>query len=397
MASASQKNRSVPPWLLRRLPANAADNPDFAAKLETISVDGGMGLTQLTMELNKVRAYCEYDTLANQVCARVWAAKERILSDDNPGLRDQLLDFAKSHMPAEAQSRIFRWLIRDPDPIVRRNARRAIERCRLREVALPATAVAPWDTSGWLRGTTGGRLMRRRAAKPADRQIGLFESAKRLFRHRAGSQVTGDKGLPKIANLLELRQLLGIRSPRQLGYLLLATDKDGGPYTQFIIPKQDGSERSISAPKDSLRWVQRRILRRILDQLPAHSAAHGFIRGRSTATNAAPHCGAELIVKFDLENFFPTIHYYRVMGFFANLGYAIEDAKFGNDDESRQVAATLARLCVHTPDPRAWGTGSLPQGAPSSPAISNLICRGLDAWLTGLATRLGACLYALRR
>jgi hypothetical protein len=104
-------------------------------------------------------------------------------------------------------------------------------------------------------------------------------------------------------------------------------------------------------------------------------------------TNAEQHTGAELLLKFDLSDFFPTIHYYRVVGLFASLGYTVGDGRFHSDDEATQVAPTLARLCCYAPDPHAWGNAVLPQGAPTSPAISNLMCRRLDARLDGLARR----------
>ncbi len=138
-----------------------------------------------------------------------------------------------------------------------------------------------------------------------------------------------------------------------------------------------------------MRWYQRQILHRILDHVPSHPAAHGFVAGRSTVTNAAPHCGAAVLLKFDLTDFFPALHYYRVMGLFASLGYPVGIGRFSNRDEAREVAPTLARLCTYTPDPRRFGDGFMPQGAPTSPALSNLVCRTLDARLDGLASRNG--------
>ena len=187
-----------------------------------------------------------------------------------------------------------------------------------------------------------------------------------------------------------MRELLEVKSERQLGFFLVASDHGNGPYTRFTIPKRGGEARVICAPKPQLLYVQRRILRKILEKVPPHPAAHGFVPGRSTVTNAQPHVGAEIIVKFDLTDFFPTVHYYRVMGLFASLGYAVGEARFSNDDDARDVAPVLARLCVYTEYPRRFGAGVLPQGAPTSPAVSNLICRNLDARLEGLAKNVGA-------
>jgi retron-type reverse transcriptase len=161
----------------------------------------------------------------------------------------------------------------------------------------------------------------------------------------------------------------------------------GAPYVDFEIPKARGGRRTISAPRAPLRAVQRQILAEILSKVPTHDAAHGFVPGRSTVTNAAPHVGALLLLKTDVREFFPTIHYWRVRGLFFTLGYG------------EAVAGALAGLCtrrsVINPDGQAparrvvW-PGLVPQGAPTSPAISNLVCRRLDARLLGLATKLGA-------
>ncbi|MEZ4408066.1 MAG: reverse transcriptase family protein [Polyangiales bacterium] len=118
-----------------------------------------------------------------------------------------------------------------------------------------------------------------------------------------------------------------------------------------------------------------------MSKLPTHDAAHGFVPGRSTITNAAPHQGAVLLVKTDLRDFFPTVHYRRVAGLFAQCGYGEE------------VASLLAALTTHRPrlaNGRVVWPGALPQGAPTSPAIANLVCRRLDARLAGLAARVGA-------
>jgi hypothetical protein len=324
-------------------------------------------LGEVQQALDAVKMFREYDAAVNLACAHVWGVREQVFSDGDTPLRLRLLRFAAEHMVGQAQARIFRRFVKDPDRAVRSRARSLLGKANVHEVALPTTSEGDWDATGWLHGATGAVLSR----------------------HPQGRKVQEDLELPLIPNVARMRKLLGIRSPRQLGYFLLATDAEEGPYTQFTIPKRDGSERTICAPKKQLRWVQRQILYKILAQVPAHEAAHGFVEDRSTVTNAAPHLGAALLLKFDLSDFFPTIHYYRVVGLFTSLGYTVGDARFSSEDESKQVAATLARLCCYTPDPTSWGTAVVPQGAPTSPAISNLVCRGLDIRLTGLAKRSG--------
>jgi retron-type reverse transcriptase len=129
------------------------------------------------------------------------------------------------------------------------------------------------------------------------------------------------------------------------------------------------------------------VLRNILEKVAVHDAAHGFRRGRSIVSNAAPHAGAEVVVNLDLKDFFPTITFRRIRGVFRKLGYA------------EQVATILALLCSepHTDtvqlDGRTYhvarGERFLPQGAPTSPAITNLLCRRLDARLFRVAEQLG--------
>jgi hypothetical protein len=300
----------------------------------------------------------------------VWLAADRILTDSTPETRVALLNFTRAHLPARAQARFLRRLARDPSPRVRAKVRRILQRDPVREVALPQQRTGAWDSSGWFPRTTDS-------------------TNQGLARHRQGRKIQEKTGVPLLGNLGQLRKLLDIRSPAQLGWFLLASDADNGPYVKFTLPKKDGGEREICAPKPQLRWVQRRILDKILAPLRVHGAAHGFVPGRSTVTNAEPHRGAAVLVKFDLSNFFPTIHYYRVLGLFARLGYTVDDGRFGTDDASKRVAPVLARLCCYTPDPHAWGNAVMPQGAPTSPALSNLVCRRLDARLLGLAQRNG--------
>lgn len=355
----------IPSRLLRPLPANATSDAKVREQIEQLCQKLPGGLAELSARLMSLRDSSDYDAAVNSATRHVWSALDQFYASEDPAERTALLRFARDHLSEAAQAHLCRRLIRDAAWRVRALARRLIERSGFREVALPLTADGAWDATGWLQGAVG---------QP-------------LFQHKQGKRVLEKRGLPVIQNLAELRKLLGIKSPSQLGYLLLASDQREGPYARFTIPKRGGGERVICAPRKQLRWVQRQILDQILTRMPTHPAAHGFVIGRSIVTNAQMHVGAALLLKFDLSDFFPTIHYHRVMGLFASFGYYVGDTRFGKDDDSNRVAPTLARLCCYAPVPEAWDDVVLPQGAPTSPAISNLVCRRLDARLDGLAKR----------
>jgi len=158
-------------------------------------------------------------------------------------------------------------------------------------------------------------------------------------------------------------------------------------YVRFRIPKKTGGERVISAPMPRLKAAQAWVLHEILEKPALHEAAHGFVRGRSIVSNARPHVGHALLINVDLKDFFPTVGYPRVKGLFQSLGY------------SEEVATLLGLLCTE-PDVEelvldgrryyvAQGERHLPQGAPTSPAITNLLCRRLDRRLQKMADELG--------
>jgi hypothetical protein len=140
-------------------------------------------------------------------------------------------------------------------------------------------------------------------------------------------------------------------------------------YRSFSIPKRSGGTRHILAPDGSLKAIQRRILRRLLRRLRCHAAAVGFERGRSIVTNALPHVGKPVIVRLDLKEFFPSTRVARVRKYYRTIGW------------NREAAWLLVRLCTHQ--------GGLPQGAPTSPRLSNLVNHRLDARLAGLAAYSG--------
>ncbi|MFZ9487558.1 MAG: reverse transcriptase family protein, partial [Alphaproteobacteria bacterium] len=158
-------------------------------------------------------------------------------------------------------------------------------------------------------------------------------------------------------------------------------------YARFTIPKRDGTERPIWAPLPRLKAAQRWVLRNIVERLPTHGSAHGFLAGRSTLTNATVHQNSNVVVKMDVEQFFPTVTWRRVKGVFRRAGYR------------EQISTLLALLCTESPREIveyegkryfiSLGTRCLPQGAPTSPAITNALCLRLDRRITALAAKLG--------
>jgi retron-type reverse transcriptase len=158
-------------------------------------------------------------------------------------------------------------------------------------------------------------------------------------------------------------------------------------YKTFLMPKKRGGFRRISAPMPRLKKAQSWILENILNTEPLREPAHGFRPGRSIVSNAELHKQQDIVVNLDLENFFPTVTFQRVSGVFHSLGY------------SPSMATILALLCTELPseeielDGKTWfvatGDRALPQGGPTSPAITNIICRRMDARLSGIARKHG--------
>lgn len=165
-----------------------------------------------------------------------------------------------------------------------------------------------------------------------------------------------------VATLLEIEhsQLHYITSSRRERYA----------YRAFQIPKKSGGSRDILAPHPTVRLLQQKLLT-VLDLVyDAHPAAHGFVARRSIVTNAQPHQGKRFVLNVDLEDFFPSITFPRVGGVFMKRFQLPAPA-----------ATVLARVCCntdHEPD-------HLPQGAPTSPIISNMICHSMDHALVQLA------------
>jgi retron-type reverse transcriptase len=158
-------------------------------------------------------------------------------------------------------------------------------------------------------------------------------------------------------------------------------------YVMFAIPKRRGGERLIMAPKRRLKTVQRALNTLLVSKLPVSSYAHGFRPQRSVRSNAQPHVGKRVVLRLDLREFFRSIHFGRVRGLLVSLGYGYP------------VATVLATLMTEAPrqpvrvgDQTFYppvGSRACPQGAPTSPGLSNAVTMKLDHRLAGLAHKRG--------
>ena len=350
--------RDAPRWLLRPIPAFCEVDLQLENEVRLRCEKLPASIEALHKLLNENYHRSGYDSAVNLANAHVWSAFGKLL--EHRELAVAISDYCRDHFNQPAMSRVIRRMIVHPD--FSQYGKRLRKETDHLEVSLPLRRWGYASSVSW-NATRGGR------------------------RYAGSSRRRENQGVPDLATVRDLRELLQIRSPKQLGFLLSAVVGDGGPYTEFAIAKRSGESRAIFAPCETLLWVQRRLHRKILAQVPPNDAAHGFIQGRSTVSNAKPHVGASLVLKFDLRDFFPTISQHRITGLFASMGYHVGRGRYNTDDRSRDVAPVLARLCVATRK-RSY-PGVLPQGAPTSPAISNLICRRLDQRMTGLAAKFG--------
>lgn len=220
------------------------------------------------------------------------------------------------------------------------------------------------------------------------------------------SPATADWKIPAIESIGLLANWLGL-PPGELEWFAdrkrLNTRKTphvDGPLAHYhyrILAKDSGNIRLIEAPKQRLKRIQQTVLSDILDKIPPHSAAHGFVKSRSIQTFAAPHVGKRVVLRMDLKDFFPSIHGARIPALFRMAGYP------------ESVADLLGAMCTNATPRRLWkilgrevdvermaearalyAWPHLPQGAPTSPALANLCFWRADCRLAGIARSAGA-------
>jgi len=207
-----------------------------------------------------------------------------------------------------------------------------------------------------------------------------------LNQRQSESTKLASLNLPVMETPGDVARAVGLTIPQLRGLAFHAEVTKRHHYIQFTIPKKSGGLRYLCTPHRRLADVQKWICAEILNKLPVTVSAQGFVAGRSILTNAQQHCGQDFVLNMDLENFFPSITFPRVRRVLTHVGY------------SPAVSTLLALLCTECPRQNvefsgqilwiATGPRGLPQGACTSPALSNQVCQRLDRRLAGLAAKL---------
>lgn len=171
----------------------------------------------------------------------------------------------------------------------------------------------------------------------------------------------------------DLAEFLGIEYNKHLIYHIYRVPEEKR-YLGFEIPKRSGGVRKISAPATHLKSIQERVAEKLEEVYTPQNPAHGFIKTKSIITNADQHISRRYVLNVDLQDFFGTINFGRVRGMLIAHPYKIPE----------KVATVIAQICCHD--------NALPQGAPTSPIVSNMVCSRMDGDLRKLAQKYG-CRY----
>ena len=198
-------------------------------------------------------------------------------------------------------------------------------------------------------------------------------------------------GLPVLRTAGEVAAALEI-STGELAWLCYDRVADGvDHYRRWSVPKKSGGKRPICAPKPKLKKAQNWLRESILDKIAVSESAMAFRPGMHIGHNAAAHAhlpsGPAVVLRLDMENFFPSIGVGMVKRAFEKEGY------------NEGVSTLFALLCTQRErialklDDKVHHVGvserTVPQGAPTSPALTNVLCRRLDARMVGMARHFG--------
>jgi len=186
---------------------------------------------------------------------------------------------------------------------------------------------------------------------------GYLDNHKYLFKY---IEYLDSKNLPALISFQHLSEVVNISKPA-LGSMCHSNESF---YSTFYIPKRSGGLRRIDAPLPSLYAVQKFILDNILNNLEfCRLSTKAYIKGASIKEHASVHLNASCLLKLDIKNFFPSITLPAIFNLFVNAGY------------SKSISNILSNLLTLN--------GVLPQGAPSSAHLSNIIAFELDKCVKG--------------
>ena len=152
---------------------------------------------------------------------------------------------------------------------------------------------------------------------------------------------------------------------QELNFLLYARNQNN--YINFKIPKKNGEPREIYSPKRQLKYIQRKLLDVFYEFYNDNSIVYGFLKNKSIVDNSKKHIGKKCVINIDLKDFFPSITFYRINGLLQKSPFNFK----------RDISIIIANLLTYN--------NFLPQGAPTSPLLSNFICRSLDRELSKYA------------
>ncbi len=186
----------------------------------------------------------------------------------------------------------------------------------------------------------------------------LYKSCDQLKKNFLDLQTPRD-----VAELLEVPY-------KHLAYYLYQVPEDY-KYSCFDIKKRSGGYRSICSPCASLGIIQRKLSQVLYAVYDPKPSVHGYSVGKSIVTNASAHTKKRVVLNIDLKNFFDSINFGRVRGLLIAKPYQIP----------AKAASVLAQICCYK--------NKIPQGAPTSPIISNMICSKLDSELQRFAKKYG--------
>ncbi|MBD3350320.1 MAG: hypothetical protein GF364_02435 [Candidatus Lokiarchaeota archaeon] len=193
--------------------------------------------------------------------------------------------------------------------------------------------------------------------------------------------------VPKIGSIYEFCVLANY-NPKKLKRWLAPQISLHKSYIEKKIPKRKGGYRTLHIPYPKLKRIQVWIKEEILDKLPALQCATGFIKNKSTKNNAKPHCQKKLIIKMDLMDFFPSIKFWQIYRIFRSLRYIHEISIV----LTYLCTVPLAKHITHKGNQKEYFLETsfrfLPQGAPTSPGLSNLVLIEADKELQNLTKSL---------